>query len=258
MRINNKQNRNRSQDKSTRIAKQNFRQSLIHNFSECDDRNRAYNVARSMVLLHSRTKQRDIPRSYSAASTSSHVQTVTRATNYLEEIGIFSVFRSYKRVNRYSFNHMDVLSEFFGLPESLNVMYARLFESKLNINTKLLGNSEQKSRFEIEMNQKGESEKEIFPKSRFGGCYVPPELRPWNNTIEVSWADRASLVGVEYNNKLTDYEKLESVAAIRARRDAIMKRTMEDKLRYQRMIESLGPKCERMSEKDLIKYYFSK
>ena len=189
-----------SQQKSLKQIKADLHYFLIHELGECDYRNRALDVLRTIVLLFDKTGQRDIPRSYSAAVNGIHVQTVTSATNFLESIGAFTVVRRFKQVNKYTFKHLDVLKAVLGLTVDYYTRCARLFNSKLDIKSKLVSKCSKTDRFSLNFKpNKGSEGKEIC-FSPLSGVYVPLELRPLNNTIEVSREDRTCLAGVKYNH----------------------------------------------------------
>lgn len=243
---------------SQQKSKQDFLYNLINSFGGCDLRNRAFEVAKNQVSLHIRTGQTDIPRSYAALATGSHVQTVTRATNFLEEIGIYSVIRGFKRVNKYLFNHLDVLEYFFQLSVDSYNTYARLFNSKLNISNKLVSKSYSRSRFSINFKPEKGKEGEDICFSPKTGVYIPLELRPLDNTILISREDSASLVGVKYNYLFPDYEKLERLAKLRAKEAAIRERIRKERAAHEARNKALAESGVKITGEEFLSMFFNK
>lgn len=144
----------------------------------------------------------------------------------LESAGIFQIERGYKQINRYRTSLLKVLAIIFGYAPKCWLSSTSLLDLKLMYNHSNISIEKKNQGFETELRtKKGEDVGKIVfsPKT---GFYCPLELRPFNNTIEIPYADSSQSIGVSTHHLFPDYEKIAIYEAQKANADRLAKESL--------------------------------
>jgi len=210
-----------------------------------------YKVIQGVTWYMFKLKTKFISRSALARFANCHKDTVSEINMRLEAAGIFQIEREYKQVNGYSTSLLKVLAIIFGYSPKCWLSSTSLIDQSSSYINNYLDIGNQKYVFSCnKVSNKGEEiGKVVF--SPITGLYCPLELRPLNNTIEVSYADNIQSIGTSVGKLFPDYERIEKD---RIRREAICLQQMQlQEAARQRSISESGRKSLEAPDIEAIK-----
>lgn len=186
-----------------------------------------YKVLQSITWYMFKLKAKCIARSAIARFAKCHIDTVSEINMRLEAAGIFQIERGYKKINAYQTSFLKVLAMVFDYaPKCWLSSTFLLDESYINkYSNKSIENKNQVFDNKLSSKKGEEVGKIVF--SPITGFYCPLELRPFNNTIEVSYADNVESIGRSVNNLFPDFEKIAIYEAQLANANRLAKESLE-------------------------------
>lgn len=204
-------------------------QSLYYNVSSFllnNSKGDLYKVLQGLTWFQYKLGAKSISRSALARFAKCHKDTVSEINMRLEEAGIFQIERGYKQINRYRTSLLKVLAIIFGYASKCWLSSTSLLDLKLMYNHSNISMEKKNQVFKTEqVSKKGEYVGKIVfsPKT---GFYCPLELRPFNGTIEIPYADSSQSIGRSINYLFPDYEKIAIYEAQKANADRLAKESL--------------------------------